>query len=51
MVDGLSVLWDRNCGMRFQFTYEENIDKFKSLVKTLLFDGTEQFKKRAFMYI
>ena len=29
---------------------EENIDRFKTQVKTLLFDGTEDFKKRAFMY-
>ena len=29
---------------------EENIDPFKRQVKTLLFEGTLQFKKRAFMY-
>ena len=29
---------------------EENIDKFKTQVKTLLFEGTEELKKRAYMY-
>ena len=29
---------------------EENIDLFKKQVKTLLFDGCEDFKKRAFKY-
>ena len=29
---------------------EEKIETFKRQVKTLLFDGTEEFKDRAFMY-
>ena len=29
---------------------EENIDIFKKQVKTILFDGCEDFKKRAFKY-
>ena len=29
---------------------EEDVEKFKGMVKTLLFDGTEDLKKRAFKY-
>ena len=29
---------------------EEDIDKFKRQIKTLLFDGTEELKQRASMY-
>ena len=29
---------------------EENIDKFKGQIKTMLFDGTEELKQRALMY-
>ena len=29
---------------------EENVEKFKKLIKTILFGGKEDFKKKAFMY-
>ena len=40
-------LWN---ALPLQIRLEENIDSFKKQVKTLLFDGTEQLKKRAFQY-
>ena len=29
---------------------EENVEKFKTMIKTILFAGKEDFKKKAFMY-
>jgi len=29
---------------------EENVEKFKTMIKTILFGGKEEFKKKAFMY-
>ena len=40
-------LWN---ALPLQIRLEENMDSFKKQVKTLLFDGTEQLKKRAFPY-
>ena len=42
-----SRLWN---ALPYKMRVEENIDCFKRCLKTLLFDGTEDLKKRAFQY-
>ena len=42
-----SRLWN---ALPYKMRVEENIDCFKKCLKTLLFDGTEDLKKRAFQY-
>ena len=42
-----SRLWN---AMSYEMRTEDDIGKFKKNLKTLLFDGTENLKKRAFQY-